>query len=94
MNKTREALALEKYVNEMAQDCILKMAPNEKAALLEDPHNFTRQTEYVVKIKEQYIEHVDARHASELKFEITPDDLAFLVMRQVLTIIQQTIQGN
>ena len=85
MNRTGETLALNRYVNEMAQDCLTKMTPEDKKAILEQPDEYEFALMRKMRVKEQFVDHMEERHCSELTFELCPDEFAFLVMQCIIS---------
>lgn len=85
MNRMDETLALNKYVSEMAQDCMMKMTPEDKKAILEQPDVSEFALMRRLRVKEQFVDHIEDRHCSELAFELCPDEFAFLVMQCIIS---------
>ena len=64
------------YVNEMAQDCIMKMTLEDKKEILEQPDAEFKLMRRL-HVREQFIDHIEDRHSSELAVELSPDEFAF-----------------
>ena len=85
MSRASETLALNKYVSEMAQDCMMKMTPEDKKEILEQRDVSEFAFMHRLRVKEQFIDHIEDRHSSELAFELCPDEFAFLVMQCIIS---------
>ena len=62
---------------------------DKKALLLGRSIASVRLTTLRSQIANRYLNHIEDRHISELEFDITPDDLSFLDLERILSVISR-----